>query len=199
MDAGTSKPFKVIPMVTVAAFKFDAIHKNNKEYTTTAANHARHFICWAWGVGAGRVIQTKLTFNPNNANLECFENERHQTCIIKPWTNIPGGLPPAPAGENANAAGLGILNATLAQQVDKQEMQINILTKQLDHTIEKDGLSKNRFKNLHKSTIKMHLFASGMDNETVQSTSQSPANALSTAKQSPSPNKNSTFSLDTAE
>jgi hypothetical protein len=33
--------------------------------------------------------------------------------------------------------------------------------------IEKDGLTKNRVKNLHKSTMKMLLFASAMDNETV--------------------------------
>jgi hypothetical protein len=46
-------------------------------------------------------------------------------------------------------------------------MQNNILTKKLDHMIEKDCLIKSRVKNLHKSTIKMLLFASAMDNETV--------------------------------
>jgi hypothetical protein len=66
-----------------------------------------------------------------------------------------------------NADVLGLLNAMLAQQINKQEMQNNNLTKQLNYMIEKDGLTKNRIKNLHESTIKMLLFASEMDNETV--------------------------------
>jgi hypothetical protein len=55
-------------------------------------------------------------------------------------------LPPAPARENAKTAVLVLLNAMLAGQVDKQEIQNNILIKQLDHMIEKDGLTKNRVK-----------------------------------------------------
>jgi hypothetical protein len=113
MDVGTSRPFKLVPMVTAAAFEFKATHGNNKEYTTTAANHAGDFILWVQGVGAGRVTATRFTLNPNNANLECFNNERHQSCIIQPWMNIPDSLPPAPARENAYAAVLGLLNATL--------------------------------------------------------------------------------------
>ncbi len=84
MDAGTSEPFKLIPMVTAAAFEFNATHGNNKGYTTTAADHAGDFILWARGVGAGRVIATRLAFNPNDADLECFKNEHHQSCIIQP-------------------------------------------------------------------------------------------------------------------
>ncbi len=147
MDAGISKPFKLIPMVTAAAFKFDATHENNIEYTTTSAGHAEDFILWAWGAGAGRITATRLIFDPNNPDLEHFKNELHQSCIIQPWTNIPGGLPPAPAGENANIAVFCLLNATLARQVNEPEMQNNILNKQLDHMIEKDGLNKNRVNN----------------------------------------------------
>jgi hypothetical protein len=155
-------------MVTAAAFEVDATHRNNKEYRTTAADHAGDFILWAWQVGAGRVTATRLTSDPNNASLKHFKNECHQSCIIKPCMNIPGGLTPASVGENANAAVLvGLLNATLARQVDKQEIQNNILTKQLNHMIEKNGSTKNRVKHLHESTIKMLLFALAMDNETV--------------------------------
>ncbi len=46
-------------------------------------------------------------------------------------------------------------------------MQNNILTKQLDRMIKNDRSSKNRVKNLHKSTIKMFLFALAIDNKTV--------------------------------
>jgi hypothetical protein len=39
MNAGRDKPSKIIPMVNAAAIEFDPKHKNNKEYTTTAATH----------------------------------------------------------------------------------------------------------------------------------------------------------------
>jgi hypothetical protein len=39
--------------------------------------------------------------------------------------------------------------------------------KQLEHMIEKEGTSKNRFKHLHDSSIKMFLFASALDNEEI--------------------------------
>jgi hypothetical protein len=60
-----------------------------------------------------------------------------------------------------------LLNTTIACQVDKQEMQNIILTKQHDYMIKKDGLTKHMVKNLHKSTSKMFLFALAMDNKTV--------------------------------
>ena len=39
--------------------------------------------------------------------------------------------------------------------------------KQLEHMIEKEGTSKNRFKNLHESSIQMILFASALDNDEI--------------------------------
>jgi hypothetical protein len=93
------------------------------------------------------------------------KNERHQHCITQPWMNIPVGLPPPPAVDQM--AVLGHLNATIARQVNKQEVQNTILTKQLEHMVKKDGPTQNRVKNLQKSTIKMLLFALATDNETV--------------------------------
>jgi hypothetical protein len=55
----------------------------------------------------------------------------------------------------------------ILQQADEQEEQNKILTKQLEHMIRKEGSSKNRFKNLHESSIQMILFASALDNEEI--------------------------------
>jgi hypothetical protein len=44
MSAGTSKPSKLIPAANAAAIKFDAEHKHDKDYNTTAADHAGDFI-----------------------------------------------------------------------------------------------------------------------------------------------------------
>jgi hypothetical protein len=96
MAAGTSDHFKLIPAVNTAAAAFDTKHKNNAEYITKAQDHAGDFILWAWGAGAGQVLATKMTFNPNDGNLEHFKNKQHQHCITQAWMNPPGGLPPPP-------------------------------------------------------------------------------------------------------
>jgi hypothetical protein len=131
MSTRPSKPLKLIPAANAAAIKFDAEHEHNEDYTTTAADHAGDFILWAWGVKAGKVSTTRLTMDPNDANLERFCNKRHQSCITQAlWNNIPGGLPPPPAGDEAGI--LSLLNATIACKVEEQEAQNNILT--IQHT-----------------------------------------------------------------
>jgi hypothetical protein len=77
-----------------------------------------------------------------------------------------GGLPTPPAAID-QAGVLNLLNATIAHQVNEQEVQNTILTKQLEHMVEKDGSSKNRVKNLYESTTNMLLFASAMNKDTV--------------------------------
>jgi hypothetical protein len=94
VNPGTSKPSKIIPIVNAAAIKFHAEHDNDKEYNTTAADHSRDFILWAWGVKADQVLATRLTIDPNNTDLEHFKIKCHQSCITKPFNNIPDGLPP---------------------------------------------------------------------------------------------------------
>jgi hypothetical protein len=107
-----------------------------------------------------------MTFDPNDGNLEHFKNKQHQHCITQAWINPLGGLPPPPAAVDQPGVH-NLLNATIACQVDKQEVQNTILTKRLDHMVEKDRSSKNRVKNLHESTTKKLLFASAMNNDTV--------------------------------
>ena len=151
--------------MNAAAFEFDNEHSDDASYITTAADHAADFILWAWGAGKGRVTSTKMTFDLNDNDLELFKNERHQQCISQPWMNtIPGGLPPAPPAVDLNGFFAPLL-ATVTRQVDAQEVQNNILHSQVEHMIEKSVEAKNRVK--HESAIKMLLFASAMDNETV--------------------------------
>jgi hypothetical protein len=118
MNARTRKPSNLIQTVNAAAI---AEHKNDKEYTTTAAKHSGDFILWAWGVKAGRVSATRLTMYLNDTDLECFRNKLHQSCITQPWNNIPGGLPPLPAGDQTNTAVLGLLNAIIARQLTNKK------------------------------------------------------------------------------
>jgi hypothetical protein len=145
--ANSSDPFLLITVVNAAATVFDEEHEENEDYITSAADHAGDFILWAWGIGAERVSATRIIFDPTDIDLERFKIERHQTCIIPlggvTWAAVPGGLPPPPAVDISNTAVLGLLNTTISRQADEQEEQNKILTKQLEHMIEKDGTSKN--------------------------------------------------------
>ena len=167
--ANSSNPFLLITIVNAAATAFDEEHEEDEDYITSAEEHAGDFLLWSWAVGAGRVSATSCIFDPTDIDLESFRIERHQACIIPSggvtWAAIPGGLPPSPAADITNTAVLGLLNSTLSRQADKQEEQNTILTNQLQHMIEKEGLIKNRFKNLHESITKMIIFASAVDNE----------------------------------
>ncbi len=171
LAANSSNPFLLITVANAAATVFDREHKEDPEYITPAENHAGDFILWAWGIGASQVDATSFIFNPTNIDLERFTSERHQVCIIPllgvTWAAVPGGLPPPPAANLSNMAVLGLLNTTILRQADKQEEQNKILTKQLKHMIEKEGTSKNCFKNLHDSTIQMIIFASALDSNVI--------------------------------
>jgi hypothetical protein len=75
LSSGTSDHAKLIPAVNAAAIAFDAKHAGNANYITTAASHAADIILWAWGAGKGQATATRLTFDPNNDDLEQFKNE----------------------------------------------------------------------------------------------------------------------------
>ena len=170
MSAGTSEASKLIPVINAAAFEFDAEHGNDPEYLIDASIHAGDFILWAWGVKEGRVSKAKLSMDPNDLELERFRHERHQSCLAYPhaWNNIPYNLPPAPpTAPGIDQALLGMFNATLTRQVDGQDQHNIILEKQLKVMEESEVSTKNRVKNLHDSTLKMMLFASALDADTV--------------------------------
>jgi len=156
--SNSSNPFLLITIVNAAATAFDEEHEEDEDYITSAEDHA-----WAWA-GA-----TSCIFDPTDIDLKFFRIKRHQECLIPlggvTWAAIPGGLPPPPAADITSTAVFGLLNTTLSRQVDKQEEQSKILSNQLEHMIKKEGSNKNRFKNLHDSTIKMILFASAMDSK----------------------------------
>jgi hypothetical protein len=77
-SSGTSNYAKLIAEANAAAFEFDAEHEEDENYITTAAVHAADFIIWAWGAGNGLANATKMTFDPNDEDLEQFRIERHQ-------------------------------------------------------------------------------------------------------------------------
>jgi hypothetical protein len=157
----------LIAVVSTAATAFDQEHNNDKNYITSAANHAGDFILWTWGVGA----QCITIFDLTGSDLERFKIDWHQACINPSgrvtWAAIPNGLPPPPAVDPSSMTVLGLLETTISCQANKQEEQNKILTKQFEHMIKKDGTSKNQIKHFHDSTIQMLHFASALDNNEI--------------------------------
>ena len=145
--ANSSDPFLLITVVNTAATAFDLEHGEDENFVTSAADHAGDFIIRAWGIGANRVSAISIFFDPTDIDLERFKIERHQACITPSrgvtWAAVPGGLPPPPATDLSNTTVLGLLNTMISHQADEQEEQNKILTKQLEHLIEKEGTSKN--------------------------------------------------------
>jgi hypothetical protein len=72
ISSGTSNYAKLITEVNAAAFEFDAEHEEDENYVTSATVHAADFILWAWGAGNGLATATKMTFDPNDEDLEQF-------------------------------------------------------------------------------------------------------------------------------
>jgi hypothetical protein len=139
--ANSSNPFLLITVDNAAATAFDLEHEEDENYVTSAADHAGDFILWAWGIGADQVSAVSIIFDPTDIDLERFKTKRHQACIAPSrgvtWAAVPGGLPPLPAADLSNTAVLGLLNTTISRQADEQEEQNKILTKQLEHMIQR--------------------------------------------------------------
>jgi len=180
--ANSSDPFLLITVVNAAATAFDLEHEEDESFIVSAADHASDFILWAWGIGADRVSAISIIFDPTDIDLDRFKIERHQACITPlrgvTWAAVPGELPPLPAADLSNTAVFGLLNTTISHQADKQEEQNKILTKQLEHMIEKEGTSKNRFK--HSMTLPLRCFSSHQP----WTTKRSPTNRSIPAKES---------------
>ncbi len=64
-----------------AAWTFDAEHKDNEDYTTTAVVHADDVVAWLWGVGVGRIDKTCYSTNPDDGEHSSFLLTRQQQCI----------------------------------------------------------------------------------------------------------------------
>ena len=80
LSSGASNFTKLILAVNAAAFEFDTKHADDKSYITSAADHTADLVIWAWGAG-NHVTMVRMTFDPNEDDLEHFKNQCHQQYI----------------------------------------------------------------------------------------------------------------------
>ena len=70
MNVETRDPFELIPIVLAAAKEYDEAH--NTADADRAAVHADDFCSWAWGAGVGRIQETFIEINADDAELEAY-------------------------------------------------------------------------------------------------------------------------------
>ena len=114
----------------------------------------------------------RFVFNSSNASVSCFKKSRLQQCIIRGGVPSLAEINPLPAGNppsftnQTNAILLQLAHGVTRQTKEAQTMN-ELITRQLDHNIEKDEENKNRLKKLHPSVLKLILFALAKDPSSV--------------------------------
>ena len=178
LTAKSSDPWELILAAISTARAFDDEHKDDPAYLTSAESHLTDFAQWAWGVKMGKVPRTDYRLDLMDTSLSNFQKERQDKCITSTTPTNPFGpppmLPPGPppifapgTAPTQNDAVLQQLVASISHQSDKAKTQNEILTRQLEHTLDKEEKKKDRFKKLHSSTKQLILFTSAEDAEDV--------------------------------
>jgi len=179
LASNSNDPWELILAASDSASDFDNEHDEDPAYVTSAKSHLEEFVVWAWGVKKLKVPTTKYRLELNDNSLVNFQGERQRNCIspANP-SNVPLGTPPtaipgppqifAPGtAPTANDAILHQLAASISRQSDEAKTQNELLTRQLEHNLDKEDRKKDRFKKLHSSTKQLILFASADDADDV--------------------------------
>jgi hypothetical protein len=77
LEAETTNPFALIPIVTAAARAFDVEHESDESQTHKAITHADDLNAWLYGVKTGLISETCYQLNPDDAKISSFRRERH--------------------------------------------------------------------------------------------------------------------------
>lgn len=151
MNADTLDPFELIPIVIAAAKTYDEAH--NTTDADRAAVHADDFCSWAWGAGVGRIQETLIEINADDAELESFRIARHNECITSSGNNTE----PQPIANNLtnNADILQQLTASIARQTEEAATSNQLRKDEIERKRELDDEKKDRTKKIHKSIIRM--------------------------------------------
>ncbi len=132
-----------------------------------------------------KVPPTSYRLDLTDAALNNYQQERQSKCIHQATSAVmtsavmlgtPPSLPPGPPpifapgmAPTTNKAVLQQLAASISRQSDEAKTQNELLTRQLEHNLDKEEKKKDRFKKLHSSTKQLILFASADDADDVPS------------------------------
>jgi hypothetical protein len=79
LNADTKDPFELISIILNVAEAYNNAY--NIVGGGRAITHTDDFCSWAWGAGVGRVKESIIEVNADDAELETYHSSRHHECI----------------------------------------------------------------------------------------------------------------------
>lgn len=183
MATNSNDPFDLILVACTAASEFNDAHNDDPAFLSTQ-EHLESFVAWAWGVKMERVKKISYRLDLTDPQLTDYQSKRNLHCIAPNHPPLHHGPPPlgavvpppgpppifAPgAAPTPNDAILQQLAASISRQSDEAAAHNELVTRQLELSVEKEEKKKDRFKKLHSSTKQLIIFASAEDADDVPS------------------------------
>ncbi len=85
IESNTRNPSELIPLMYQVARAFDQACGPT---ATSGVTHADDLCAWLYGVKTGLIPETRYSVNPDEAEVEAFNLQRHIECIIVPIGTI---------------------------------------------------------------------------------------------------------------
>lgn len=164
INLGSSKPSEIIPVAVAAAKEFDRTHANDPDLPDhdEAMKHVEAFVMWVWGVGVGRITESRYFLEPEDGELHGYSVLRHKQCIMPPLDGVdPNGTGGVSVGGNAEV--LRMLHESISRQNEESSTANDLRREELRLRKESQEGKKDRLKDLHESTVNMLLMASATD------------------------------------
>jgi hypothetical protein len=114
LNTDSQDSFKLIPIVLIAAKAYDNAH--NTVGGGRAIVHADNICSWVWGAGVGRVKESIIEVNADNAELETYHFPHHCK-FITGFSNNTGNQKAGNSGAYADI--LRQLTASIAHQTEE--------------------------------------------------------------------------------
>ena len=149
LNANTTNPSELIPIVSAAARVFDLEHAA-ETMNGNAVTHGDDLNAWLYGVHIGSITETRYTVLPDDQEISLFSIGRHRDCISR-----GGGTTPNDPDPVNNVSVLQQLAAAISTQNEEAVESNNLRRNELLRQISRDDEKKNRFKKIHPSILKM--------------------------------------------
>jgi hypothetical protein len=158
IESVSRNPFDLIPIMYQVARDFD---QANNPATTSGLTHADDLCAWLFGVKTGLVPETRYSVNPDDAEVEAFNLQRHSDCITFP-INVNGPR----AGETLSLEGNSVISQlTNALTIQNEYLEdANVINRRNQILAEeRKEKEKDRTKKIHPAILSMLKRAAAVD------------------------------------
>lgn len=157
LSAGTNEPNELMIIAMAAAVEFDRINDDEESFPDKAVPHAEDFMLWSWGVGNGRITETRFSLRPEDGELQTHLSDRQQQCIM------PSTGAATTAHSSDNSAVLTQLTESISQQTKEAAASNELRREEIARARDREEIRKDKMKKLHDSTINMIKMAASAD------------------------------------